>query len=216
MMQTTRKLWGGLLGLGFVLLLGLGALPVKAQGKDDKPVFHGSDFLSFKEELRTRGAIRFFEETEEIVRSGKFERAFSRYTFLRAQIGRSLDHCLTPMVDQRLRFLREQMHYPEGFACVEPAQPSRRRRPAKPACPPKNQAAKPAKPSDEEKPPIIIPPAVPADQEQKPEGPDTKEDKPSPGEAQKPSPDDQKPAPPPSTWERLKRRMKFWQKDGEG
>jgi hypothetical protein len=216
MMQTLRKLWGGILGLGIVLFLGLGALPVKAEEMQKSPV-RGSDYLTFSEELRTGGAIKFYEDTEEIVRAGKFERAYMRYIFLHAHIrGRNLDAGLIPMVDQRLRFLKEQMHLGGGFTYAAPAVRVKRR-PAKPACPPENKEAKPAKPSDEEKPPpVVLPPAVPADQEQKPESPDTKEDKPSPGEAQKPSPDDQKPATPPSTWERLKRRMKFWQKDGGG
>ena len=37
-------------------------------------------------ELRSGGALRFYEDTEEIVRAGKFERAYLRLVFLRAHI----------------------------------------------------------------------------------------------------------------------------------
>jgi hypothetical protein len=205
-MFTLRKLWGVALGLGMCLLLGLGAGPVNGQ-EMKRSVVRGSDYLTFKEELRTGGAIKFYEDTEEIIRAGKFERAYIRLIFLHAHIrGRNLDAGLIPMVDQRLRFLKEQMHLGDGFTYAAPAERVRRT-PAKPACPPPD--AKAAKPSDEEKPPeIIIPPtAPPAAPEGKGETPATAEDKPPPPEAPKS-------APPPSTWERLKRRLKFWQKDG--
>ena len=188
---------------------------------------HGSDYLTFAEELRTQGALRFYDETEGMLRAGKFDRAFTRYLYLRANIrGQSLYAGLAADVDQRLKFLREQMHLGEGGLKYEYRETyAKRRRRAKPACPPPKKAAKPKEPSPEEKPPVMIIPA-PTAEEEKAISPDKEgskgpgqETKPAGEEAQKPGEAAQKPeggaqkpapAPPPSFWEKFKRKLKFW------
>jgi hypothetical protein len=208
-----RKLWGGVLVLGALLMLGPGSIPARAQ-RMDRPRPQGSDYLTFGEELRTNGALKFSDETEDMLRAGKFERAFTRYLFLRANIqGQPLYAGLAADVEQRLQFLRDQMHLGEEALRYEYREPEKRRRRAKPVCPPPaKKIAKAKKPSPEEQPPemIILPPAEekatpPPKTEAKPAGSETK----TPGEeAQKPAP-----APSPSFWEKLKRRLKFWQKE---
>jgi hypothetical protein len=97
-----RKLWGGVLVLGALLMLGPGSTPARAQRMDGSPP-HGSDYLTFGEELRTNGALKFSDETEDMLRAGKFERAYTRYLFLRANIrGQTLYAGLAADVDQRL------------------------------------------------------------------------------------------------------------------
>jgi hypothetical protein len=231
-----RKLWGEVLFLGaFFLFLAPGSMPARAQGMDrSRP--YGSDYLTFAEELRTQGALGFYDQTEDILRAGKFSRAFTRYLFLRANIrGQSLYAGLASSVDQRLQFLKEQMHLGEGalqYEYRETYAQKRRRRP-KPACPPPKKTAKPKEQNQDEKPPEAVipgqsleekaqatPPAKegtkaaapetkPPGQETKPAGEAAK--KPADG-AQKPPTGTQKPvpAPPLSFWEKFKLKLKFW------
>jgi hypothetical protein len=213
-MFTFGKFWGSVLVLGAFLICAPGSVPVKAAGTD-RPRPHGSDYLTFAEELRTSGALKFYEETEDMLRAGKFERAFTRYLFLRANIkGQPLYTGLAAGLDQRLQFLRGQMHLGEETLKYEYVErPVKRRRVAKQVCPP--PAKKPAKakePAPEEKPPeMIIPPApveekatTPPKEEAKPAGEGTA---PAGEKAQKPAPT---PTPSPSFWEKFKRRLKFW------
>ena len=191
----------GVLFLGVMLVLAQGAVPAGADGLEKPPAL-GSDARQFLEELRSGGALKFYEDTEDVLRAGKFERAYIRYIFLNAHIrGQPLDAGLVPMVDQRLQFLREQMHL-EGIQYnAQEERPVRRRR-AQVACPPQaTPAAKTKAPGAEEKPPeIIIPPAAP---ENKAEEPPKEGDKPPGDQAPKP-------ASAPSTWEKLKHKLKFW------
>jgi hypothetical protein len=199
MMLSFAKFWRGVLILGALFLLALVARPAKAEGMD-KPAARGSDSRQFLEELRSGGALKFYEDTEDILRAGKFERAYIRYIFLNAHIrGQPLDNGLVPMVEQRLQFLRGQMRLGEGIQYAErDDRLIRRRRPAKPACPPPPKEAK--KPDSEEEPhEIVIPPAPPEDKTTPP-----KEEAKPPGE------EAPKPAPAPSAWDKLKRRLKFW------
>jgi hypothetical protein len=186
----------------------------------DRPRPYGSDYLTFGEELRTQGALRFFDETEGMLRAGKFERAFTRYLYLNANIrGQALYAGLAADVDQRLKFLRQQMHLGEGGLKYEYRETyAKRRRRAKPACPPlPKKTTKTKEPTPEEKPPEMI---IPAPAEEEKATPSAKEEAKAPGqetkppgeEVQKPEAGTQKPtpAPPPSFWEKFKRRLKFW------
>jgi len=66
--------------------------------------------------IAERRRPQVLRDTEDVLRAGKFERAYIRYIFLNAHIrGQSLYAGLLPMVDQRLQFLREQMHLGRGF-----------------------------------------------------------------------------------------------------
>jgi hypothetical protein len=160
-----RKLWGGVLVLGALFILALGSMSARAQGMDPP---HGSDYLTFAEELRNHGALRFYDLTEDMLRAGKFSRAYTRYLFLKANIrGQSLYAGLAASVDQRLQFLKEQMHLGEGALKYEYRETyAKRRRRVKPACPPPpKKDAKAKKPSPEEQPPEMIIPAPSAEEE---------------------------------------------------
>lgn len=199
-----RKL-GGLTLVLLALFMGAAvALPARAQDFDRRPA-QGSDAQQFRGELRNGGAIKFYEDTEEILRAGKFERAYIRYIFLNAHIRSSpLDRGLVPMVDQRLHFLREQMHLGEGTQYAAEQERPKRKKVAQPVCPPPPKEAKPKAPEDEEKPPEKV--ILPTPPEEKPATPPKEE-------AKAPAPEAQKPAPAPSTWERLKKKLLFWRKD---
>ena len=201
-MFTLRYLWSGVLVLGVILTLAQGTVPARADGMDksEAPAAQGSDARQFLEELRRGGALKFYEDTEDVLRAGKFERAYIRYIFLRAHL-RGLDAGLTPMVEQRLHFLKEQMHLGEGVHYAARDTMPMRKKAAKPACPPPEpkEVKKPAPDSEEKSPEIVIPPAPP---EEKPAPP--KEEAKPPGE------EAPKPAPAPSAWEKIKRRLKFW------
>jgi hypothetical protein len=223
-----RKFWGGVLLLGALVMLAFGSVQARADGMPEAPQ-HGSDYLTFAEELRTQGALGFYDRTEDILRAGKFSRAFTRYLFLRANIrGQSLYAGLASSVDQRLHFLKEQMHLGEGALQYEYRETyaSKRRRP-KPACPPPpKKTAKPKEENPEEKPPETVipgqsleekaqaaPPAKEGTKEAAPEAkPPAQETKPAGEAAQEPAAGAQKPAPapPPSFWEKFKRKLKFW------
>ena len=84
-MLTFPKFWRSVLILGALLLLAPGARPAQAEGTD-KAARRGSDARQFLEELRSGGAIKFYEDTEDMLRAGKFERAYIRYIFLNAHI----------------------------------------------------------------------------------------------------------------------------------
>jgi len=195
-----KKLWAGALAIGVLGLLSLGAAPAGADGMDKHAPPRGSDARQLLEEWRSGGAVKFYEDTEDILRAGKFERAYVRYLFLRAHLV-GLDAAITPMVNQRLQFLREQMHLGEGAQYSAREERPVRRRPAKPACPPAPpKETKPKPPGEEEPPEIVIPPATP----------DNKAAEPPKEEAKPPGQEDPKPAPAPSAWDKIKRRLKFW------
>jgi hypothetical protein len=190
----------------------------------DEPPVRGGDSRQFAGELQSLGAFKFFDDTEAILRAGKFELAFGRYCFLNTHIrGQSIYAGLIASVDQRLQFLKGQMRLGEGVQSYAPEEKPTRRRRAKrvqPPCPPPVKTAKAKEPSPEEKPPEMIIPAPPEEEkatppppaEAKPPGEETK----PPGEETKPpgekAQEAQKPAPAPSSslWEKLKRRLKFW------
>lgn len=202
-MFTYMKRWGGFLVLGAVLLWGPGALPAWAEEKV-KASAQGSDFHQFTGELHSIGALKFYEDTEDLLRSGKFERAFSRYVFLNSHIrGQAMYAGLTAMVEQRLHFLKSQLGLPEHtphYVHIEPEKRKPRARRAPPCPPAKKADKKPGADGEEKAPEIVIPPTVTAEPEKTP-----------PPEEKKPPADEaQKPEPPPSFWDKLKRRLKFW------
>ncbi len=231
-MFTLRKFWGVALALGALLVLGPGVVPVWADGVNKPSARDGSDVRQFGEELRTGGALKFYEDTEDLLRAGKFERAFCRYLFLKAHIGgQALYVGLNTMVDWRLHFLKSQLRLGEVTAYKKPRIRVRRqarwvpppgppppekksdKSPTPPAATPvAAKAAGPESqapaPSPAEKPAeLIIPPPVTADQVKT----SPNEEKKSPGEeVQEEKPKEKKPAPPPSAWDKIKRRLKFW------
>jgi len=220
--------------------------PSPAKPTPPKPV---TDYDIILTEFQSAGALKFYENTEDILRAGQFERAFSRYLFLKTQIrGQALYVGLSHQVDQRLHFLRSQLQlgervaYSEAHRPIKKYQKKKKPQPATASCPPpKDQKGTPApapppgtqapatpggeKPPDtkvtaaatpgEEKPPetTVTAPAAGSGEkapeaaatEEKGETP-PKEDKEPPAEEAKEKP----PAPPPSFWEKAKRKLMFW------
>lgn len=218
-----------LMALLLLCSLGSGAL-VGARASESTPAAVTEAQL-FSRELREKGALRFYDATEEELRLGRFEAAFLRYRFLKARVGGDPAYRpLTAMVDHRLRFLAGQM----GLAGQEvpPLRATRARlspaapravkdsTPAKGAGPGKAPAAPAAAPESAASPPPASPPrpspetspasgppapdAAPpaAPEQQKPSAPELTDQKPGP----------EPPAPSPSRWQRLKARLFFWRK----
>jgi hypothetical protein len=209
--------------LGLLLLApGLGR---SAPDGDDSGIAAApvSDAASFAGELHAAGALKFYENTEDLLRTGQFERALLRYAFLKGQIGRQPGYQpLAHQIDQRLNFLKTQLKLPEAY--VTPLKASR----VRPKPPGKKEAT------------LAAPPA-PAASKAQPDPDDQKGDPKPGGEAKSEptglspgqdraavgpkSPDSQEkpedttqaeaekpPSPPPSRWQRLKKRLLFWRK----
>lgn len=204
-MPTSRKHTGGALILGALLILGPASGPESAGGSDRLPDRSG-DSRQFAAELQSRGEFKFYDDSEELLRAGKFEQAYGRYLFLNAHIrGRPVDHGLAAMVNQRLQFLNGQMGLGEEVPQYRPlkvVKKRRRTRRVQPPCPPPDGTAKAKEAATEEKPPEIIIPPAPL--EEKAAAPPREEPQP-PAEEAPP-----KPAPPPTFWEKFKRKLKFW------
>ena len=222
--------WGLCLTLGTFLLLGAGAIPVMGNGVGTSTARYGSDYRQFGKELQSGGAFKFMEDTEDLLRAGQFENAFSRYLFLKAHIrGQGLYTGLNTAVDQRLQFLRSQLHLGEIPSYAVPYQKLKRRvkrgsqwtkppdscgpdqKDAKTSTTPavipaaakaEDQESQATKTSSDEKPSeSILPPSPPPDQvEPQPKGEEAQEEKPK----------EKEPAPAPSYWDKIKRRLKFW------
>jgi|UniRef100_A0A7C3V503 hypothetical protein len=198
------KIASAALILGALVIMGPGSGSLCADGVSAPPV-RGGDSRQFAAELQSRGEFKFYDDTEELLRAGKFEQAYGRYVFLRGHIqGRSVDHSLYAMVNQRLQFLNGQMGLGEVIPEYRPekvVKKPRRIKQTRPPSPPADQSAKAKEAGSEEKPPeIIIPPAPP---EEKGAAPPQEE-------AKAPAEEAPKPAPPLTFWEKFKRKLKFW------
>lgn len=228
--------WAAALTLGALLAIGPGAGLVQAAGAAKRtPSPYASDYTQLEREFRSVGALKFYEGTEELLRTGQFERAFCRYLILKTHIrGQALYTALTAMVDHRLRFLRSQLHLGEGDAYARSYKRYKRRvrrgpQVAKAASPTPDQKgtktpppAKDATAADKTKPegapataavPGEKPPAAAAS----PAATDDKAETALKGEKESPPEEDEKekaakkkPPPPPSYWQRLKRTLQFW------
>ena len=224
--------WAGLV-LGLILALGPGVTAALADGEVKVPAKpqHLMDYDLFLGELRSAGALKFYETTEEILRLGQFERALLRYSFLKSAVsGQALYRGLVASIDLRLRFLREQMHLtaPE-ITPVKPPKKRKVRRQVAKAPPPPAETKPPETPEkgkEEGAPPAAGPPvpvtptapgvtpgkppeAAPAAPPKAPEAQAAPEGE----EAAKVKEEKEaKPAPPPSLWQRIKNRIYFWKK----
>lgn len=194
-----------------------------------------TDYDLLLADYRASGALKFYDLTEDLLRAGQFERAFSRYLFLKSQIrGQALYAGLTPMVDQRLHFLRRQMCLGEEAVSVLLRPPARKYQKPRPAKRP--PLAKDTTPSggkaDHSSQASVIPGAVTPEKNQPPEvqalakgreatgkaaaSEDDKEKAPAQEEQEtsaEPEKEKEKAAPPPpSFWEKAKRKLMFWKK----
>ncbi|MEW6388155.1 MAG: hypothetical protein AB1491_11625 [Thermodesulfobacteriota bacterium] len=221
------------LALGLLLLLGPGVTAALANGESKAPAKPRQlkDYDLFLGELHSAGALKFYETTEEILRLGQFERALLRYRFLKGAVsGQSMYAPMVASINQRLRFLQEQMHL--TAADIAPARRPKKRRVRRKVAqkpPPPVEAKPPATPEPgkpEGAPPAAAPPGqvipgapgvTPA---KPPEAPPTapptvEEPKAAPGAEETPQAKEEKeakPKPRPSLWQRIKKRLYFWKK----
>lgn len=181
-----------------------------------------ADAASFTQELHAAGALKFYDNTEDLLRTGQFERALLRYAFLKGQIGRQPGYQpLAHQIDQRLSFLKTQLKLPEAYvtplkaARVRPKPPGKKE--ATLAAPPTQAVSKAQPDPDDQKgdpkpageaksEPAGLSPGqkLAAAAPQPPDSQEKSED--AQAEAEKPPP------PPPSRWQRLKKRLLFWKK----
>jgi hypothetical protein len=160
-MRGLWRYWGFGLALGSIVLLGLGAGSLRADGMGRRRAW-GHDDQVFRVELYTGGAFKFYANSEDILRSGDFEQAFSRYLYLASHIrGQSLYTGLAASVNRRLHFLRgqlglgeESLRYAHTTRRLPPPPP-----PAKAPAPEPKPAPAPKATEDEEPPPPAAPPA---------------------------------------------------------
>ncbi len=212
-----------------LLLAGLLLAPATAAGAPDAEAvlaYRVTDANLFQQELQAAGALKFCDNTEDLLRAGQFERALLRYFFLKRQISAQAGYQpLVHLINQRLDFLKSQLKLPVADYAALRGPGIRKRPPGKtqavPAAPPNQPAStqKPAAAVDQAPPAQAVentlpsttvpsPPqgdltAAPApqapDSPPKPAADQVQEEKPPPG-------------PPPSRWQRLKRRLLFWRR----
>jgi hypothetical protein len=140
-----RFAWWANIILLSVLTLAL-AGPVCGDGSSDSGSYAFTDYGSFLGEYLAAGALKFYDNTEEILRLAQFEHALMRYRFLKGQIQRKHDYYgLTAMIDLRLKFLKQQLHLSERDIAAIPPRKARIPKPKTPAKPAssKDAAAKP-------------------------------------------------------------------------
>ena len=182
-----------------------------------------TDYVRYLGEYEAAGALKFYDNTEAILRLAQFEQALMRYRFLKGQILGKVDYSgLLNMVDLRLQFLKKQLHLRETEVAAIPPRKIKRAVPKPPEVKPPPEKPKADKPKgdDEEKakegpaisgtigppgkaapPPVtavVTPPPAAAPAKAK-EDVKTEEDK----EAEEAKP----PPPPPGFWEKLKIRL---------
>jgi len=186
----------------------------------------------YQGEFSRAGAFKFYDNTEDLLRTGQFEMSYARYLFLKTHIrGQALYTGLAAMVDQRLRFLSAQLRLGEGRTPSGPyRRVTKRKKPkSKPVCPPPADqkgaqplAPPPGTPTTPPKPLEAAPPGEPKAPEAAPpaptpgekEGTPAKaEPEPPPGEAKEETTKAEEPAPPLTFWQKLKRKAMFWKKD---
>ena len=183
-----------------MLVLAQGAVPAGADGLE-KPPARGSDARQFLEELRSGGALKFYETLRTSPAGGQVRAGLHPLHFFKRPYpgpvpvrGPAPHGGPAPPVLERADAPGEGIQYN-----AQEERPARRRQ-ARVVCPP--PAPKAAKPCPEEKPPeIVIPPAA-----QDNKGAESHQDEAKPPGEQAP-----KSAPAPSFWEKLQRKVKFWQ-----
>lgn len=133
--------WGRFLLLLVLNLILVGPVGAKVAPEDDPaPV---TDYGMFLGELRAAGALRFYDNTEELLRLAQFERALMRYRFLKGQVQRKAEYRpLVRMIDLRLNFLKKQLHLRDSeIAAIPPRKVKAARKAPKVKPPPEKPVA---------------------------------------------------------------------------
>jgi hypothetical protein len=109
-----------------------------------------TDYGYFLGDLHAAGALKFYDNTEAILRLAQFERALMRYRFLKGHIQGKRDYYgLLSMVNLRLKFLKKQLHLRDVEVAAIPARRERIPKPKPPVVKP--GAAKPKPPGKMDK-----------------------------------------------------------------
>jgi hypothetical protein len=163
--------------------------------------------------------LKFYDNTEDLLRTGQFERALLRYAFLKGQIGRQPGYQpLAHQIDQRLNFLKTQLKLPEAYVTPLKASRVRPKPPGKKeatlAAPPSPAASKAQPDPDDQKGDPKPGGEAKSEPTGSPPGQDRAAAAPQSPDSQEKSADAQAEAekPPPSRWQRLKKRLLFWRK----
>ena len=113
------------------------------------------DYQLMYEEYLSAGGLKFLAKTEEMLRLAEFEEALMRYRFLKGQFKGSADYrAAIVSINQRLHFLKRQMHLTE--ADISPL-PIRRVRLNTPPPPPPPPPPKPKPKTLDDEPPAVSP-----------------------------------------------------------
>ncbi len=185
-----------------------------------------SDAALFARELHTAGALRFYENTEDLLRTGRFEQALLRYAFLRGEIDRQAGYQpLVTLIDHRLKFLKTQLRLSGvDFPGLKPPKSRKRQRKAArkgapsglPAAQPAVGDAKKTEPGQSQTfagPSAATGAVSPGDNYPEPATLPTDEGrKPEASQGGEEKPPETPPGPRPSRWQRLKERLRFWHK----
>jgi hypothetical protein len=227
----TLTWWGKFLVLLVLNLILAGPVGAKTWPAGDPAAF--TDYGAYLGELQAAGALKFYDNTEAILRLAQFERALMRYRFLKGHIQGKRDYYgLLSMVNLRLKFLKNQLHLRDVEVAAIPPRRARIPKPKKPEVKPgeKPGAAKPKTPGKVDKtanktrvipgvavtpsPAAQVPVAVPLPTVQKPppvvtSDAKTKADEKAQEEKEK---EETKPVVPLSYWQRLKLRLHLGKK----
>ncbi len=211
-------------GLAF-LLVTLTAGSAVPGGGADRPgaVSPVSDASLFAQELRTAGALKFYENTEDLLRVAQFERALLRYLFLKGQIRGQPGYLpLVLSINQRLDFLKSQLRLSDReFKYLRPPKLTRKAPLKRAKTQPVSSPGKaPPDARVKENPQRAVtspaPEAVgsPAHRQAESSGPPASQTNPpgKPGEEVKSLQPPRQPPRPLSRWQRLKRRLLFWKR----
>ncbi|MDI6854180.1 MAG: hypothetical protein QME75_11335 [Deltaproteobacteria bacterium] len=216
----------------YLPLAGLLLAPAMAAGAPDGEAardYRVSDAGLFQQELQACGALKFCDNTEDLLRAGHFERALLRYYFLKRQISPQPGYQpLVHLINQRLDFLKEQLKLPAAdYAAlhgprIRKMPPTRTQAaptppPDQPAPTPEPAAAggrAPTSPVGEGAAPSTAAPSPALEDLAAAPAPSITDSPPKPGadQVQEEKPPEAPPSPPPSRWQRLKRRLWFWRR----
>lgn len=220
----------------FIVLLVLTLIlvgPIWGGGASDTGPVAFTDYGSLLGEYQAAGALKFYDNTEAILRLAQFEQALMRYRFLKGQIRGKGDYTgLLNMVDLRLQFLKKQLHLRDVEIAAIPPRKVRipRAKPPEAKPPPeKPPATKPkvSKDADEDQgkggssisgtfgpPEKAAPPPVTA-AIKPPESVSPAKTKGGEKAEEEKDMEEIKPAPPLSFWQRLKNRLHWRKKAAE-
>lgn len=157
--------WATFLGLLVLNLILAGpSWGKELPAEDPGPI---TDTGRFQEEYLSAGALKFFENSEDVLRLAQFERALLRFRFLKGQIkGKAEGLSLLPMVDMRLHWLKKQMRLHDWqVAAIPPSKVKKAKiKPTAVKPPPPPPPAKPKNPDeaeDKKAPAVTASPAPP-------------------------------------------------------